>query len=154
MFLCTLFTYSRTCIYYYTDCRHRSRGQEHRLAGHGQALPGPAAAGHISVPHGHQRVLLALVRRQPRAHLRAGPEEPSHRAAHHGAGHRVRSGVGRLGADIPVQRGAAHTPVHQPAHPGRAHDRVPVQPDQNATARRSFLGAARGGKTILLKIQQ
>lgn len=91
---------------------------------------------------------MAIVRRQPRAHLRAGPQEPPDRAAHHGASHRFRAGVGRFGPDIPIQRGAAHTPVHQPADPGRAHDRVPVQPHENVTARRPFLGAPGYGKTL------
>jgi len=106
--------------------RHCSQQREHGLAGHGQTVPGPAAVGHIPIPDGHKRLLLAFVGCQPRAHLRARPQEPPHRAAHHGVGHRLRPGVGRLGADIPVQRGAAHTTVYKPSDPGRAHDCVSI----------------------------
>jgi len=56
--------------------------------------------------------------------------------------------VGRLSSDISVQRGAAHTTVHKPADPGRAHDCVPVQSHQDVTARRPVLGAAGGGKLL------
>lgn len=118
------------------------------MAGDGSSVPGPVAASDIPVPHGNQRVLLAVLRCQSRAYLRAGSQEPPDGTAHHGVGHRVRPSVGWFGSDIPLQRGAAHTALHQPVDTSRAYDRVSVQPHENAAARRPFLGFARYGETF------
>jgi len=60
--------------------------------------------------------------------------------------------VGRLGADIPVQRGVAHSTLHKPIDPGRAYDCVFVQSHQDVAARRPILGAARGGKLYFVML--